>query len=452
MSFRACGRHLAIALALAVLVAPSLVVGWGFFGGQQQVGGISIDAAGVVGEPVAKAKELLLDELRKTVKDADAEMNVPTEIRKISLKGLLAAIEHAQRNNLRQLPDEVRFLAGLQRIEYVLVYPELNDIVLAGPGEGWTIDEDANVVGITTGRPVLRFDDLLVAFRSVETARTEGISCSIDPSEEGLRNLQRVLQQIKRSGIRPQVAEQQMRDAFGPQNITFTGIPTNSHFARILVAADYRMKRIAMELSPSPVRQLPSYVSLIKNKRGDSRANPRWWLACNYEPVAKSEDGLVWQIRGQGVKTLTEDEVINDAGERTALGKQSPAAAKWAKLMTDNYEELSAEDKVFAKLRNLMDMCVVAAIIERHDLRGTAGCELSLLYDAKNDVEVEEWNAAKTVAPQFSFIRSRTGLIVTASGGIDVGSWEVADKTEVVAKVAQLHSAAKSKTKSWWWN
>lgn len=451
MSFRACARHLAIAVAAAVLVAPlGVYAGHQFFG--QQVGGVSIDAAGVVGQPNEKAKELLLNELRKTVKDAPGAMNVPTEIRKVSLKGLLAAVDDAHRNNLGQLPDEVRFLAGLQRIEYVLVYPEANDIVLAGPGEGWTIDDDANVVGITTGRPVLRFDDLLVAFRTVETARTEGISCSIDPTEEGLRNLQRVLGQVRSSGINPRAAEPQMRKAFGPQKVTFTGIPTSSHFARVLVAADYRMKRLAMELDESPVRELKSYVSLVKNNSRASRTNPRWWLACDYEPVAKSEDNLVWQIRGPGVKAMTEDEIVSETGQRTATGKTSKAAATWADMMTANYEELSAEDKVFAKLRNLMDMCVAAAIIERHGLRDIADCDLELLYDTSSEIEIEEWNAAKTIPPQFSFIKSRAGVVVTASGGVQVQSWEAADNTQVVASVAKLHAPAKGKTTSWWWN
>ena len=41
-----------------------------------------------------------------------------------------------------------RFLGGLQRIEYVLVYPDRQDIVLAGPGEGWMVDEMGTVVGV----------------------------------------------------------------------------------------------------------------------------------------------------------------------------------------------------------------------------------------------------------------------------------------------------------------
>jgi len=56
---------------------------------------------------------------------------------------------------------------------------------LAGPGEGWKFDQDGNAVGVTTGLPAVRLDDLLVALRTVEAARTEGISVSIDPTADG---------------------------------------------------------------------------------------------------------------------------------------------------------------------------------------------------------------------------------------------------------------------------
>ncbi len=39
-----------------------------------------------------------------------------------------------------------------------------------------------------------------------------------------------------------------MREAFGPQLIKLTGVPSDSHFAQTLVAADYQMKRIGMGL------------------------------------------------------------------------------------------------------------------------------------------------------------------------------------------------------------
>lgn len=229
------------------------------------VGGVSINVEGVVGPPVDSARKLLLSAMRKEIKAAPEEMTTPVELRMISLRALNEVCEEAVKNNFGRLPEEVQFLAGLQRIQYVFVYPEDNDIVFAGPGEGWRVDENANVVGITTGRPVLRLDDLLVAMRYVHEARLEGISCSIDPTEAGTRALQQVFKQQRRLGrVNPPVLEKAMKQAFGLQQITLSGIPATSHFARVLVAADYRMKRLAMKLEKAPVAELRSYLDLMQ--------------------------------------------------------------------------------------------------------------------------------------------------------------------------------------------
>ena len=145
----------------------------------------------------------------------------------------------------------------------------------------------------------------------------------------------------------------------GPQKISINGVPKTSHLARTLVASDYKMKRIAMKLEPSPVKGLGSYVDMIKSQ--PKNMMPRWWMACDYEPMAKSADGLAWQLRGKGVKVMTEDEVIAQ-GKVAGTGKTSDAAQKWADNMTDKYDELSVAEPVFGELRNVMDLCVISAL------------------------------------------------------------------------------------------
>jgi hypothetical protein len=182
------------------------------------------------------------------------------------------------------------------------------------------------------------------------------------------------------------------------------------------------------------------------------KSNPRWWLACNYQPLAASPDGLAWEIRGPGVKAMTEDEALAADGKRAVTGKSSAAAQKWADLMTEKYDNLSGRDPVFGELRNLMDMCVVAALIRKEHLAEKAGLSIPLLWDANSELKVEVWNAPKTIAPEISFLKAKDNLIVTASGGVAVESWQVADKKEVVAEVAQIREkAARGQRKSLWW-
>lgn len=425
----------AIALTLC---ATSPTYAGHLIGRNRSVGGVNIDAEGFLGPAEVKATEMFRRDMLRGTKAADGEMTGKTEIRKISLKRLEAGLEDAIKNNAGQIPSEMMYLAGLQRIEYVLLYPEEGDIVLAGPGEGWKIDERGNVVGQTTGRPVVQLDDLVVALRSVDEARTEGISCSIDPTEEGLEKMQALMRKLE--VFSPQVPDL-IEQAMGPQKITLTGVPESSHFARVMVAADYRMKRYAMKLEPAPVRELTSFVDIA---RPAGNMMPRWWLSCNYDALARSEDGLAWQIRGAGVKAETED----------PDGKKDPVAQKWADLMTANYDALAVKDPVFGDLRNLMDMCVIAALISKEGLLEKAGCSLPLLTADDSMLMIESWNPPKQVATQAGATKKGRNWVITASGGVLVDSWRVASESKVDARAGQVHEAAArpADRKQWWWN
>src|SRR5690606_7337347 len=157
-------------------------------------------------------------------------------------------------------------------------------------------------------------------------ARQGGITCSIDPTAEGRQQFEAFMARQKK--FDPAVLNG-IEKALGPQQISLTGVPTNRRLARMLVASDYHMKRIAMKLDPSPVAGLPSFIDMLKSRGQLDNMMPRWWMACNYEPVAKTADGLAWEIRGPGVKVMTEDELIGSDGSVKGTGKVNPIAQKW---------------------------------------------------------------------------------------------------------------------------
>jgi hypothetical protein len=328
-----------------VIIASSGDASAGFSGGffSRSVGGISINAQGVVDQPVAADRLALQRSMVKALAEraVPAEMKAGVELRMVSLRGVQAAVANAIQNNAGKIPEEVKYLAGLQRIQYVLVYPEDNDIVIAGPAEGWTVNGVGEMVGLTTGRPVMRLDDLVVALRTVDAARKVGITCSIDPTQEGRQRFSAFMS--RQRTFSPTVVEG-IKKAMGPQQITLTGVDPTSHFARVLVTADIRMKRLAMGLDKSPVDGLPSFLGLMKSTRGRiTNMMPRWWLACNYQPLGRGEDGLVWELRGPGVKAMTEDELVSQDGKVKQTGKKSPIAQKWADAFTKKYDELSTK-------------------------------------------------------------------------------------------------------------
>jgi hypothetical protein len=384
----------------------------------------------------------------------EGDLREATEMRMISLKGLQQAIVDSHKNG-QSVPDEVEFMAGLQRIEYVFVDTEKNDVILAGPAEPWKLREDGFVVGTVTGGATMRLADLVVALRSVESSRTDGITCSIEATDEGRLRLQQFMSRIKlRPGENPAVYEASMREAYGPQMIHLSGIPADTRYARTLVAADFEMKRIAMGLAESPVPNLPSYLQMTRNSQQSSNQNPRWWLACNYDALAKSEDGLAWKLSGRGVKTLTEQDVVAKDGSVKGAGSKDKMAELWANKMTEYYSELSKEIPVFSDLKNLMDLTVIATLIVQEQLAERAGLDLSVLASANEALELAVYDIPKAVDPQCSFIRGRNGWVVTASGGVDINGFDIVSKQVVSPEIAETKGAALASTAAdrWWWN
>ena len=108
------------------------------------------------------------------------------------------------------------------------------------------------------------------------------------------------------------------------------------------------------------MRELPSFLDMLAHSQVKLKnMMPRWWLACDYEPMARTEDGLGWELRGPGVKVMTETDFVAADGSRTSTGKKGDLAQKWADTMTAHYDELSLKMPIFGQLRNLMDLCVV---------------------------------------------------------------------------------------------
>lgn len=443
-AFASTARRAVLAvLVLAVVVVLTPSVQAQIFSNERSVGGVKVDVEGTIRNITAAERGQIQREVAEAIAKVPAEMVGKCEMRKVSLKRLDAALRDCATTG-NAVSDEIQCLAGLQEIHYVLAYPEQNDIVLVGPAEGWKVAADGTVVGETTGKPVLLLDDLLVALRAVNSPNPSVISCSIDPSEEGRRRLQR----LNNRSSDPQQAAAALEDALGPQEISVDGVPANSHFAGVLVAADYRMKQIGMGLTPSPVRALPSFVEMLRSTNRNSSMMPRWWLEPDYGTILGDEEGLAWQITDSGVKTMTENDLFTADGGREQTGKSDPLSQKWAETMTACYADLSVAEPVFGQLQGCMDLAVAAALIVRKDLVGKAHCELPMLFEQHGTAEMA---APRHVASKASLARKNRGWVI-ACGGVKVDPWAIVERAEVRAELVQVRQQAAVAADSSWWS
>ena len=108
---------------------------------------------------------------------------------------------------------------------------------------------------------MIRLDDLCVALRAFPPSgsATKLIGCSIDPTKEGLAAMQRFLRSIgsnadPRDAQRTQFIVEGLQSNLGLQTVSVNGVSAKTHFAVVMVEADYRMKLIGIGLEKPPVK------------------------------------------------------------------------------------------------------------------------------------------------------------------------------------------------------
>lgn len=398
---------------------------------------------------IAEAKARLAGDLAK-----------PVELRKVSLNRLEAAI--AERLAAGESPtDEMKYLAGLTKIEYVFFYPETNDIVVAGPAEGFFPDPSGRVLGMNTGRAVLELQDLVAALRAFPPAGKQAhlISVSIDPTKEGLEAMQRWLAEIT-PRVRPGDADAivaGLKKKLGLHNVSVVGISDKTHFAQVMVEADYRMKLIGIGIEPPPVK-MATYVGKASPTEVSRNAMQRWYFVPNYDCVRVSEDEHAMRLEGQGVKLVGANELVRADGTRAGAGVQNRASEVFCESFTSNYPQIAAKNAVYAQLKNLIDMSIAAAFIQKMDYYGQADWKMSVLGD-ENQFPIETYEAPKSVETACTAIWKGNRLMTPVGGGVRIEPLKAIEPNSLLkdeqgdVKTAHdkitLDALAKGQ---WWWD
>ncbi|PAY19608.1 hypothetical protein CKO51_10105 [Rhodopirellula sp. SM50] len=437
-------------------------------GSRGAVGGVVVDADGVVGRVEQDELDQLRDRWIQLSDSIEGATNVETGFRVISLAGLDRALSECLDRD-QPISPSMAFLAGLRRIEYVFAVPpsdgmQHGDVFLAGPGGPWKANEAGEVVGVADGRAVLRLDDLMDALRRGALRKgvdinDRQISCSIEPTAAGLRQFARVQARLRNFNRQAVIA---MESAIGPQQVLIRGIDADSHFAQVLLSADYAMKRLAMGFEAAPIDSLPSYMQLLQQHNDRNQlSSPRWWMASDYEPLRCTTDRLGWQIRGRRIRTLTQDSLLTVEGTRKTLDQENQLAQQWADAMTKRFDDLSIALPIFAELSNCFDLAVFGALMAREGLAVRADCRFNVLGDASR-LQGPRYRVPTSIPSVASKIRGRKGWIVSVSGGVKIDAWTVAGQTETDDGIAAVRTqavrtqavrtqAVQGAGQRWWW-
>ena len=435
--------------------------GGGDPGGNLAGAGVVIDARGVVRVKRINSNGRLDRQRRQqAVAALDPDLARGSELRKVSLNRLEAAIADHLANG-QQPTDDMRYLAGLTGIDYVFFYPETQDIVIAGPAEGYMLDADARPLGIVSGQSVLQLEDLIVALRAYAPGQqpTGTIGVSIDPTKEGLTKMQQFLSQFGKRAVPADTRRivEGLKSSLGRQVISVRGVAPTTHFANILIEADYRMKLIGIGLETPPVK-ISSYVRRASPSKVSRNALQRWYFVPDYESVTVSDDGFAIELSAEGVKLVGADELVRADGTRVKSGKSDLASEMFVKSFTARYTDLARKVPVYAQMKNLIDMLIAAAYIQEQDFYSQANWSMDVFADEQK-MPVEIYAEAKEVDTAVNAIWKGNVLMTPIGGGVNINARKAIsaeyiqpDEEGTVAEQREKVSLDQLQDGQWWWD
>lgn len=428
--------------------------------------GVRVDPNGMLAllskeDRVGRLKDLGL-EARKA--DLNDDMARASSLRLVSLTRLEREVARRLKAGQPVL-ETMRHLAGLQKIQYVFVYPEQGEIVVGGPAEAWRYNEMGLPVGTTSGRPTLQLDDLVTVLRIFSPSGQNAFHCLIVPRQVGLAKVKALVEQSNARGplaagaVRHWV--RQLQEALGEQDAVFAGVPTDSRVARAILEADYRMKLVGVgRLDGGP--GIPSYFDLLSPKT--VKSNPpaldalRWWLTMKYDGVMHSPDRNVFELVGSSVRCLCENELVTSDGTRIHTGKADAANQQFALNFTNHYEQLAARDSVFADLQNIFDLAMVAALL-RHEQVQERTKWFDGVFAPKGAYRPARYEPPKTVMSVGAHrVYGGRDIIVQVAGGVDGDIARLLKDPQIYQEQVRLDSLARRGQPPqlpegrWWWD
>jgi hypothetical protein len=116
--------------------------------------------------------------------------------------------------------------------------------------------------------------------------------------------------------------------------------------------------------------------------------------------------------------------------------------------MTDKFSELAKLDSSFGQLRNIMDLAVVGALIEKDRLLDIAGLQLPRLM---GEEPLDRYPAPKHTPTKVSSVKKGRQWVMTASGGVEMLPWHIASEVETVEAVGDVRKEMTADVKEFWW-
>ncbi|MFI5347702.1 MAG: DUF1598 domain-containing protein [Elusimicrobiota bacterium] len=156
----------------------------------------------------------------------------------------------------------------------------------------------------------------------------------------------------------------------GPQNPRVGGVPRDSHFAHVMLDADYLMKSISFGLGggaglPSATDRAQNYYAQDCRRAENARSQNRFWfhaLEPRSRDVLSSSSGNVFWVKSRlGLRT----EGTRSSGSQLVAAAESidPPSEDFAADFTNRFAAIARSQPLFRRLKGLYQEVYIAGLI-----------------------------------------------------------------------------------------
>jgi hypothetical protein len=248
-----------------------------------------------------------------------------------------------------------------------------------------------------------------------------------------------------------------LRNSLGMQNIRVSGVAPNTHFAKVLLECDYRMKLIGIGLERPPVK-IVSFVDRATPGRSSRNGLQRWYFVPDDHCVRPAADGLGLELVGDVVKLVGEDQFVSKEGGRSVTGRANKASDLFTTAFTKKYAELAARVPVFAEMRNCIDLAIAAAFMQERDWYAQSGWQAAT-FNNERAIAVETANVPQHTETVCTAVWKGHTLMTPVGGGVTIRPGEALRSKNTLpdedGRVTELRESVSLKdlpAGKWWWD
>ena len=299
--------------------------------------------------------------------DPKRASNQASEGRAVSLKVLQERVKECMATG--KCPENILKLCGLNKVTGFVIDEKNRDLILLGKVDAIS--------------PSLYLEDFVIALRNAwwkyaplkgNTYYYSAPGCSIDPNPETIQRLQHAGSGIlSASGEMEESLQEWHSICQKPQKVRVMGIPFHNRFAKIMVDADYYMKRLVDGSVSLRIDGLTSLTDITLSivRRNIEEAEPvsiplqsmnRFWFFPGENRFI--EDRGILLIEKVPVILLTEEEFLTQGGRVAGSGRPDSLAQRFTDIFTARFDQIAKVKSIYAELEGLFRFVALAKVMK----------------------------------------------------------------------------------------